>query len=198
MAKFGRSGNGHVHITETPDVSHIKNVDVTHEVSDVSVGGVLKFVVGLTVLTIGVFVLMLLLFNFLNAREKSKEPQPGPMAMTERERLPPEPRLQTAPGFGVKLENGQWVSLENQRPQREYQVIREQWDRVLTEGPKDASGRPVGLPIDEAMNLVIESKALPSRTSVVPKKDTDWQPEDYGFDMPTAASSGRMTEKRKQ
>jgi hypothetical protein len=47
MAK--QSGNGHK--TETPDVSHIRNVEVTHETSDVNVNGVLTFVVGLTILT---------------------------------------------------------------------------------------------------------------------------------------------------
>ena len=29
-----QSGNGKEHVTETPDVSHIKNVDVTYEHSD--------------------------------------------------------------------------------------------------------------------------------------------------------------------
>ena len=52
MARTKHNGNGHdrLHVTETPDVSHIKNLDVTHEASDVSVTGILKFVVGLTVL----------------------------------------------------------------------------------------------------------------------------------------------------
>ena len=40
------------HITETPDTSYIKNVDVTHEVSDVYIGGIAKFVVGLFILMI--------------------------------------------------------------------------------------------------------------------------------------------------
>lgn len=53
MTKLGHSGNGHERITETPDVSHIKNVDVTHELSDVNVPAILKFVAGLTVMTIG-------------------------------------------------------------------------------------------------------------------------------------------------
>ena len=79
------------HITETPDVSHIKNLDVTHEASDVSVGGILKFVVGLTVFAVVVHVLMWGMFRLLQAQEE-KEPSPGPMAMTEQERLPPVPQ----------------------------------------------------------------------------------------------------------
>ena len=89
-------------------MSHIKNVDVTHEASDVDISSILKFVMGLTVLGVVVFVLMWGMFRLLSAQEAEKEPPPGPMAMTEQERLPPPPRLQAAKGFGVKLENGEW------------------------------------------------------------------------------------------
>src|SRR3972149_11483628 len=105
MAGSAHKGNGHGHATETPDVSHIKNVDVTHEASDVSISGILKFVVGLTILTGVVYVLMLLLFNLMNAKAVRSEQAspPGPMALTEKERLPPEPRLQGAKGFAEDL-----------------------------------------------------------------------------------------------
>ena len=38
--KSKHNGDGQVHVTETPDVSHIRNEDVTHEASDVYVRGV--------------------------------------------------------------------------------------------------------------------------------------------------------------
>lgn len=146
MKGNGHQGNGHGHVTETPDVSHIKNVDVTHERSDVDVGGLLKFVGALT-LTIGlVAVLMWALFLFLQNRETQKESERpvGPMALTAEERLPAEPRLQSARGFGVKLENGQWVSLEKTEPQAEYRVLRAQWESQLNcvhRDPTTAFGR---------------------------------------------------------
>jgi len=87
MTRNGHHGNGHGHVTETPDVSHIKNLDVTHEASDVNVGGIVKFVVGLTIFAIAVQVLMWGMFRFLNSQEEGKDPSPGPMAMTEQERL---------------------------------------------------------------------------------------------------------------
>jgi hypothetical protein len=189
MAKLGHNGNGHGHITETPDVSHIKNVDVTHELSDVNVPALLKFVAALTVMMVAVYILMLLLFNFLNERETQNESQPGPMAMTEQENLPPEPRLQSAPGFGVKLENGQWITLEKREPDAEYRVLREEWERELREGPKDQSGQPVGLPIEQAMQKLLE-QGLPSRP-----QDSAHQDE---ISTPTAASAGRVTLKGKQ
>src|ERR1044072_1172868 len=106
-------GNGHK--TETPDVSHIRNVEVTHEPSDVSVNGVLTFVVVLTIATATVCVGMWLLFRYFNA-QAAKAPQPGPRASPKKERRPPEPRLQAAPGFELGLENGQKVQLEKREP----------------------------------------------------------------------------------
>src|SRR2546430_16830660 len=97
--KAGDNRHGGGHVTETPVVSHIKNVDVTHEVSDVDLRGILSFLIGLSVMTVVVYVLMLLMFNVLNSREEKKEADNRPMALSERERLPPEPRLQSAPGF---------------------------------------------------------------------------------------------------
>lgn len=194
-------GSGHGHVTETPDVSHIKNIDVTHEASDVSVGGILKFVVGLTIFAVVVHVLMWGLFRFLNSQEEGKEPPPGPMAMTEQERRPPDPKLQAAPGFGVKLQDGQWVPLENREPQAEYRVLLKQWDRQLNCGREDTLGfRTDGLctPIDQAMQKVLEGNALPSRKIEIAEEGPGWRAEDYGIDMPTAASSGRTTEKRRQ
>ncbi|HBB90097.1 MAG TPA: hypothetical protein DC047_21045 [Blastocatellia bacterium] len=199
MTRNGHQGNGHGHVTETPDVSHIKNIDVTHETSDVNVGGIVKFVIGLTVFAIVVQVLMWGMFRFLSSQEEGKEPSPGPMAMTEQERRPPDPKLQDAPGFGVKLENGQWVSLENREPQAEYRVLLEQWDAQLNCAGRDSmeTMQPRACtPIDQAMQKVLQGKGLPSRAQA--ETNQGGPAEDYGIDMPTAASSGRMTEKRRQ
>src|ERR1700674_3176614 len=198
MAKNGQNGhsghNGHGRVRETPDVSHIQNIDVTHETSDVNVGGILKFVVGLTIFGIIVNVLIWGMFRFFNAEEETKEPKQGPMAMTKEERLPPEPRLQAAPGFGVKLVNGQWVSLEKREPQAEYRVLREQWERQLNcqdsvEKHSDVSEiahRPACLPIDQAIENLFEGGGLPVRAD----KDSGSPAE---IVLPTAASSGRVT-----
>jgi hypothetical protein len=185
------------HVTETPDVSHIRNIDVTHEMSDVSVEGIVKFIVGLTVMTAVTFGLMWALFRVLNSevvRKEEKTP-PGPMAMSEAERLPPEPRLQAARGFGLKLENGQVVDLDTLakpgQPQAEYRTLREQWEAVLLHGKMDASGKPVALPIAEAMKQVLEGDHLPRAPETRAGASGD-----SGIRLPTAASSGRMTEKK--
>lgn len=204
MGRITHKGKGHDprHVTETPDVSHIKNPDVTHEASDVSVSGVAKFVVALTVLGIVVFGLIWAMFGFLNAQEEEKAPKPGPMAMTEQERLPPEPRLQAARGFGVTLANGQRVDLENKEPEAEYRVLREQWERQLNCDGLMHSGeisKDVGcITIEAAMKKLLEGSGLPSRIMTIPEQGPGRRAEDYGIDPPTAASSGRVTEKGKQ
>jgi len=197
MSKHKSNGHGHGagHATETPDVSHIRNLDVTHETSDVSVGGIMKFVVGLTLFAVVVHVLMWGMFRLLAAQE-DKEPPPGPMAMTEEERLPPAPRLQAARGFGVKLENGEWVNLEMREPEAEYRVLRDQWQRELncseekepghhaTTDPVEHAKAPC-VPVAEAMEKVLAA-GLPSRKQ-------DASATSAGLSLPTAASSGRVS-----
>jgi hypothetical protein len=179
------------HKTETPDVSHIRNVEVTHETSDVNVRAVVTFIVVLTVATIVISFGLQILFKFFNEQE-AKSPRPGPMALKKDERLPPEPRLQAAPGFQIKLENGQAVNLEKAHPQTEYRVLRHQWEENLKTGLKDQSGNVVGMPIEAAIDKIV-SEGLPSK-----EKGTDRKLIDYAVSMPTASSSGREKEKRLQ
>jgi hypothetical protein len=181
--KDKHQGNGHK--TETPDVSHIRNVEVTHEKSDVSVRGVLMFVVALTIAAIAIHVGMWVLFRYFSAQE-ARAPQPGPMALSGEDRLPQGPRLQAAPGFEITLEDGRKVKLEKREPQAEYRVLRQQWDENLRTGLKDQSGKVVGMPIDAAIDKVVSGAGLPSRVKGF----------DSAISMPTAASSGRESEKQ--
>lgn len=179
-----------IHRTETPDVSHIRNIEVTHERSDVNVGAIVKFVLFLTLLTVVVFVLMWGVFRLLNARAQ-KEPAPGPMAMSEAERLPPEPRLQGAQGFGSELAKAAGEKDTNvpREPEWEISVLHQLWEDNLKNGLRDANGKVVGMPIEEAMKKV-SAGGLTSRANGPIKM------EDFAIRIPTAASSGRMTEKR--
>jgi hypothetical protein len=157
------------HVTETPDVSYIKNVDVTHEVSDVYISGIAKFVVALSILMIASFLLMWGMFRVFDARVK--EPQRSPMALSDKERLPPEPRLQGAPGFGEGLEktatteSGK-IGAGNQpkSPVWEIKAVRDQWNDVLEHGPIDKDGKRYGMPIERAKEEILK-QGLPVRKS---------------------------------
>src|SRR3712207_3329269 len=99
MAKLKKRDDIH----ETPDVSYIQNPDVQHEESDVNVRGILVFVAGLFLLMAVTLLLMHFMLNFFEKQEAARETRPDPMALTEeRDRLPPEPRLQGARGFGAE------------------------------------------------------------------------------------------------
>ena len=160
------------HVTETPDVSYIKNVDVTHEASDVYIAGIAKFVVGLSVLTIAVFFLMWGLFQMFEAR--AKEPPRSPMALSDKERLPPEPRLQGAPGFAEEMEKkGETAKTEEPAKQAadsgkpkdplwEIKILREHWQDVLERGPVDQNGQRYGMPIEKAKEEILR-QGLPVR-----------------------------------
>ncbi len=163
------TSNDKTHVTETPDVTHIKNIDVTHETSDVHIGGIVKFVIGLTIFTVAVYVLMWGLFRALESREVKQEPPPGPLALSQAERLPPEPRLQGAPGFAEELQKaGKPERAEEGKTEKpkdrlwEIRVLREQWNWVLEHGPVDQNGQPYGLPIEKAKEELLK-RGLPVR-----------------------------------
>ena len=160
------------HVTETPDVSYIKNVDVTHEISDVYVPGIVKFLVALSVLTIATFILVWGLFRSFES--KSTETPLSLMALTERDRLPPEPRLQGAPGFAADIEkktgtkndeSASSITAGAAQPKDalyEIDILRRHWNDVLANGPVDQSGQHYGMPIEKAKAEILK-QGLPVR-----------------------------------
>jgi hypothetical protein len=162
------------HVTETPDVSYIKNVDVNHETSDVNVSGIVKFLLGLSVLTVVTFLSMWGLFRSLE--KKVTEAPRSPMALTEKDRLPPEPRLQGAPGFAEDLEKTTAVKKDEaahapaitlgaplpKDPLFEIKILRRHWNDLLENGPVDQSGKRFGMPIEKAKEEILK-QGLPVR-----------------------------------
>ena len=164
-------GDHKMHITETPDTSHIKNIDVTHEKSDVDVGSIAKFVVALLVLTIATHIGLWGMFRMLQKYETQQEQTQhrSPLAPRADERQPPEPRLQGAPGFAESLEKAAPGQHEERRfqtankgfdtpkdPLWEIRVLRKQWNHVLEHGPTDEYGQRFGMPIEQAKDEVLK------------------------------------------
>jgi hypothetical protein len=204
--KESRADSG-LHQTETPDVSYIKNVDVTHEESDVSVKPIAWFVFWLFVFAVVVHVAMWGLFKFFEhqAREYDRQNPPAPMARKDDERLPPEPRLQLAPGFkaeGTDLSFKDTKNPELKIPQGEMIVVREKWARELNSyGWVDEQNGVVRLPIERAKKLLLE-KGLPARQQAQSSnQQTQGQTQGQtgeGERVPSASSSGQQTEKKNQ
>ena len=142
-----------------------------------------------------VHILMWLMLKTFEAREVKRELKspPGPMALTPREHLPPEPRLQAAPGFGEDLELGEGKNLELKAPQAEYGILSERWKEVLEKGQRDAkTGAVTAIPIEQAIKQVAQ-QGLPARNAAAGQKTYR-----QAMEIPSYSSSGRMMEVRRQ
>ena len=194
----------HDDIHRTPDVSHISNPDVTHEESDVAVGPIAKFVFGLFVFGVIVCLLMWLLFNFFERRAVESERPSSPLARQGEERLPPEPRLQAAPGFGVKTDEGERADLSLKEPQAEYKVVLKTWEDELNNGWVDQTTGTKHLPISAAMDLYLQQQQ--AKTKSQPAGQTTPAQQQGGAaaapssheETPSGSSSGQQTEKKHQ
>lgn len=72
------------------------------------------------------------------------------MLVSEKDRLPAEPRLQGAPGFGVDSPKGR-VNLELTAPQSEYWELQKQWKDVWANGIKHPeTGTLIVMPVNKA------------------------------------------------
>lgn len=130
--------------------------DKPYEQNVVGLKGVFYFGIGLLVLIVITFGLMWAFLLVLKDSEKESKGATNPMIMSEKERLPPEPRLQAAPGFGVESSVGR-VNLELRAPQAEYRELRDQWEDIWQQGQKDpGTGMAVSMSIEEAKKKFLE------------------------------------------
>jgi hypothetical protein len=109
----------------------------------------------------------------------------SPMAFTKEEKLPPEPRLQLAPGFGVG-EGDNRISLELQNPHAEYWEVKKRWAQIEKEGAKDPhTGAVIAIPMAEAKAKLLEKgeKQRPAEEAQNALRDAS--------SMYSGASSGR-------
>lgn len=121
-----------------------------YEENEIGLKGIIGFTIGLFLLIVITFGLMRVFLNTLTEYTNENAGPANPMIMSEKERLPPEPRLQSAPGFGVETDKG-FVNLELREPQAEYRELRKQWENDWKFGKKDKqTGIVTMMPIDEA------------------------------------------------
>jgi hypothetical protein len=117
------------------------------EPNTVNIAGVVKFFVWLSVAIIVVALLMWGLLHYFDKRKAQEAPPPSPLAPGVR--LPPEPRLQGAPGS---------VS----SPAEDIRQFREQEEQILNSyGWIDQRNGIIRIPIEQAKKL-IEQKGLPA------------------------------------
>jgi hypothetical protein len=176
----GKNGHGEEHITETPDVSYIRNVDVSYERSDVNTGAILKFIGWLIAATALCFLIVVVMFKYFQVSEERREAATMPTLRREgEERLPPEPRLQLAPGHQI-------------HPLDDLKRLRADEDALLhSYGWVDRNAGIVHIPIERAKELLVR-RGLP----VLP--DGQRRDAEEGVFVPAQQSSGRAMDKRVQ
>jgi hypothetical protein len=166
--------------------------DRPYEQNVIGLKGIVYFGIGLLLLIVITFALMWAFNGVLEENAQEEKRSNNPMALSDRERLPPEPRLQAAPGFNVDGPNGR-VNLELMAPQSEYVELKNQWEAAWKNGVKDArTGTVISLPIDQAKQMVLQSN-LKARTGA----DAEQAAEDAQMAI-NDASSGRMATFRRR
>ncbi len=166
--------------------------DRTYETNTIGMRGIVIFAVGLFVLIVITFGLMLVLQNVMEDQAAETKDTKSPMMMSERENLPPEPRLQVAPGFGMDSEQGR-VNMELKAPQSEYREMERQWEKLWAEGQKDQkTGTIVTMPIDEAKRKFLEENMRTQSSEQIEKS------MDKSRSIVSYSSAGRTaTDKRR-
>ena len=167
--------------------------DQPYEQNVIGLKGIVYFGVGLFLLIVITFGLMFALLNvFENDAAETKKSENPYMRMTENERLPPEPRLQLAPGFGVQGENGR-VNLELKAPASEYRELHRQWLAEWKDGSKDPkTGAVSSLPIEAAKEKFLE-QGVKARSGA----EAEQEALRSRFYFSDASSGRKATEKRR-
>ena len=122
----------------------LHNPDVAHETSDISIRGVVWFVIVLAGTAALIHVAMWGLFRVFDHMEAANDPFVSPLALPAGT-VPPEPRLQTTP----------WQDLQQLRAAEDATLQSYGW--------VDQRAGIVRLPIDKAKTLLLE-RGIPVRT----------------------------------
>ncbi len=165
--------------------------DQPYEQNIIGMRGIIYFAAGLVLLIVITFGLMWVFqFQVLQPDyQEANEQNTNPMGLTDDEKLPPEPRLQSAPGFGVDNPNGGRVNLELREPQAEYRELQKQWKKLWEDGQKDEkTGTLISLPIEEAKKRFLEDKNIKSITGEEGEKAVN-----EARSMVSASSAGRTS-----
>lgn len=166
--------------------------DKPYEQNVIGFTGIVYFAVGLFLLIVVTFGLMWALLGVMEDDAAATKKSSNPMAQSEKERLPVEPRIQGAPGFGVDGPNGR-VNLELRAPQAEWWELEKQYKEVWTKGIVDkATGAVTALPIEEAKKKVLE-RNLKARSG--PEAEKTYADSKMRF---SDASSGRVATDRER
>ena len=170
-----------------------QDLNKPYEENEIGLKGIFGFAIGLFLLIVITFGLRWAFLNVLKDYSKEENAKArNPMQMSEKEQLPPEPRLQLAPGFGIDTDKGR-VNLELMAPGAEYKEYKKLSDHLLEYGRKDEkTGMVTVMPIDEAKDKFLKQNV---------KAKSGAEAEEFfknSRSYVTDASAGRMAAERRR
>lgn len=134
----------------------VSDLDKPYEANVIGIRGIVYFTIGLALLIIITFALMYALWGVLEQDAIQTKSSNNPMMKSEMERLPPEPRLQGAPGFEVRGPKGA-INLELKEPQAEWRALKKIWDDRIKNGEKHPeTGALIAMPVDKAIDVMLQ------------------------------------------
>lgn len=129
-------------MSESPEKSD--NPEIVHEASDVNVGAIFRYGIGLAVVAVVVHVFLWWLLGVYERQQNRRQTQAFPIVAGQQNRRPPAPRLQENP----------------QQELRDLQL--KQRGALEGYGWVDKDAGIARIPIEEAMKMIIE-RGLPVR-----------------------------------
>ena len=124
-----------------------ENANKGYEHTGVDLRPILQFAAGLVIIGIIAFTLLWGLLSIFQRQNAATQPPPAVLARGEQERLPPEPRLQLAPGSKT----------ESKTPDYEMKEVERQWRSDLSSyGWIKKDSGIVRIPVDEAEKLLLQ------------------------------------------
>lgn len=148
------------HADNKPGGSH--GIGVGHEASEMRIGPIIWFLIALSFGTVVICLLTAGLFDSFEKNLKDTEGKSSPLA-SERQKLPPEPRLQLAPSTAEQLEARQPPNFKLDHPLQEMKRLRDEENKKLSSyGWADEKAGVVRIPIEEAKKRLLQN-GIPTR-----------------------------------
>jgi hypothetical protein len=158
-------------MTDSRHNGRANDAEPGHEESSIKLRAIIWFIVWLTLGVVFIGWLMVALFRSFEGREEKSEleSRPSPFA-AERPKLPPQPRLQLAPGSEEQIDRRERPNLKLQHPLQEMTELKKEWEEQLTTyGWVDEQRGTVRIPINDAKQLLLQ-RGLPTRSQKKPEE----------------------------
>ncbi len=144
------------------------NPEVAYEASDVNIGAVTKVIVVLVVTVLASLLVARQIYTTFATREARNDAPASPLLRNAARPLPPEPRLQGAPGHNEK-----W-------PPEEMRELTESAEKTLSSyGWVDREGGIARIPIEQAMKI-LAARGLPARPQGETQTETGMHADQAG------------------